>query len=502
MANPVVDTTAGNATSLPSEQKIGIFTRLAYGFGAVAYGVKENGFSYFLLLFYSQVVGISPQLVGTALLVALVVDAFSDPIIGYWSDNLKSPWGRRHPFMYASAIPVAVSYFLLWTPPEGWSEMSTFWYLLTLAVAVRTFITLYETPSTALGFELSTDYEERSGLISYRYFFAWVGGNAITVIMFAVVFVAMATATIADGRFNPASYEFYGWLTSSLIFAAIVVSALGTHKHISRLSKPKEKEKQSLSDVFSEIRATLWERSFLALFIAAMFGAIAAGMSAALSFYFYTYFWGFTSEQTGLITFGVFGSAIIGAGLAPVVTKWLGKKRAAMIIGPIAFLGSPMPIVLRLLDVLPENGDPVVFWFVFFTILIDVGLIICFQILTTSMMADLVENSEVRTNKRSEGIFASSSTFIRKLVQGFGIMAATTVLTLAEFPVGAKPEDVSDETLFRFGLYYAPIIVTIWMSMVLAVSFYKLRREDHERNLSELERRRKAREADEASAQT
>ena len=81
--------------------------RLTYGFGAIAYGIKDHGFAYFLLLFYGTVVGLEPALVGTALLIALIFDALSDPIVGYWSDNTRSRWGRRHPFMYAAAIPVA-----------------------------------------------------------------------------------------------------------------------------------------------------------------------------------------------------------------------------------------------------------------------------------------------------------------------------------------------------------------------------------------------------------
>ena len=101
--------------------KLGLATKLTYGFGAVAYGIKDNGFAYFLLLFYGTVVGLEPALAGTALLIALVFDSLSDPVVGYWSDNTRSRWGRRHPFMYAAAIPVALCYSLLWQPPD-WSD--------------------------------------------------------------------------------------------------------------------------------------------------------------------------------------------------------------------------------------------------------------------------------------------------------------------------------------------------------------------------------------------
>ena len=79
---------------MTSTKRLSIPTKLAYGFGAVAYGVKNNGFDYFLLIFYSQVMGVNAELVGLALLIALLVDAFSDPLVGYMSDNTHSRWGR------------------------------------------------------------------------------------------------------------------------------------------------------------------------------------------------------------------------------------------------------------------------------------------------------------------------------------------------------------------------------------------------------------------------
>ena len=131
-------------------------TRLFYGFGSVAFGVKDNGFSYFLLIFYNQVMGLSAQTVGLAIMIALFADAFLDPIVGQLSDNLRSRWGRRHPFMYAAAIPVTVSYLLLWSPPGGLSHDALFLYLIGTAILIRSCITLYEIPSSALAAELKS----------------------------------------------------------------------------------------------------------------------------------------------------------------------------------------------------------------------------------------------------------------------------------------------------------------------------------------------------------
>jgi glycoside/pentoside/hexuronide:cation symporter, GPH family len=470
-------------------QKAGLGTRIAFGFGAGAYGVKDGGFSYFLLLFYSQVIGVDARLVGLALTIALVCDAISDPIVGYWSDNFRSRWGRRHPFLYFSAIPTAATYFLIWNPPAGWSQTALFWYLLVMAILIRTAITFYETPSTSLAPELARSYDERSALFGWRLFFAWVIGSIMTVANFTFIFPAFVTPEIPNGQFNRDAYALYGMIASALIFVAIMVSALGTHRYIRYLRPPPATRALGLKAIFHEIFETLANRDFTALFMASMFGAVAAGISASLSFYFSAYFWGFGSEQIGLITMSVFASAAIGGGMAPFVTRKLGKQRGAVIIGVLAGIILPLPIVLRLFGLLPPNGDPAIFWIVFFVTLIDVGLVICFQALAASMLADLVEQAEVRTGRRNEGIFFAANTFIRKAVQGLGVMAASFVLTLAEFPKGANPSQVPESSLWQLGATYVPAIWLVWALMIFAVSRYRLSRAKHEDNLRTLAER-------------
>ncbi|WP_108791240.1 MFS transporter [Erythrobacter sp. Alg231-14] len=480
------DTVASSSAST----KPSFWTKLAYGIGSVAYGTKDAGLKFFLLLFYSQVVGVDSRLVSLAILVALVFDAISDPVVGYWSDNFRSKWGRRHPFMYAAALPVAISYYFIWTPPEGWSDQAMFWYIVGLAIVIRTFITVYETPSTALAPELSSDYDERSSILSFRYFFGWVGGNAMSVIAFVVIFPAFVTASVSNGQFNPDAYARYGLIGSLVIFVAILVSALGTHNYIPHLRQAPVKRDLTLKMIFKDIYRTIAGRSFFALFFASLIAFSASGLSAGLVFYFTTYFWGFSAEQVGAITIGVFFSAMIGGSLAPIVTRWLGKKRGALIVGVIAFVGAPMPIFLRLIDVLPENGTPEIFWIVLITQTIDVGLIICYQILAASMMADLVEQAEDQTGNRSEGLFFAAATFMRKFGEGFGIVIAGFVLSVVGLSAGAQQGDLSEDTIWMLGAVYVPVILTLFMTVIAIVSFYDIDRAKHEAALERLAERK------------
>tara|TARA_R110000737_G_scaffold291360_2_gene297997 strand:+ start:6909 stop:7451 length:543 start_codon:yes stop_codon:yes gene_type:complete len=152
-------------------------TKIVYGLGTVAFGIKDNGFNALLMIYYNQVIGLPAAWVGAAIMLAMAADAALDPIIGQWSDSLRGKWGRRHPFMYAAVIPVGIFYFLLWQPPSGATDGALFAYLLLMTSATRIVIGIYEIPSTALLAEFTQDYHERTELVAYRFFFGVVGGN-------------------------------------------------------------------------------------------------------------------------------------------------------------------------------------------------------------------------------------------------------------------------------------------------------------------------------------
>lgn len=464
--------------------RLSIWMKTAYGFGSVAYGVKNNGFDYFLLLFYSQVIGLDARLVGIAITTALVFDALSDPIVGYWSDNFRSKWGRRHPFMYGSAIPVAVCFFLLWVPPRDWDHNALFWYLLVLAVLIRTAITFFETPSAALGPELTRDYDERSTLQSWRSFFGWTGGNAMTVAMFLFIFPAFVTPQISNGQFNADAYAVYAWIAAGVMFAAIIVSSLGTHGHIPRLLAPPQR-KLSLAGVFREIFETLANRSMAAIFLTAIIAATTLGLGQSLSLYMSTYFWALRPEQIGILTLVIFVSVAIGASLAPVLTRRFGKKRGIIIVGILGICTFPVGMLLRLNGVVAPGTDAA-FLVVLVQGQVDVILVVCQQALLISMISDLVEQAEVKTGRRSEGVFFAANTFILKVTTGVGVMAATLVLTLAQFPSGVAPDQVPDSALVALGWWYLPAVLLLRLAMIAAILPYAVDRKTHEETLRKL----------------
>lgn len=472
--------TVTQAPATRGDERPSIGTKLAYGFGSAAFGIKNNGFDYFLLMFYGTVVGLEPSLVGLAILIALVVDAINDPLVGYWSDNFRSRWGRRHPFMYASAIPVALTYFLLWNPPEL-SQFGLFVYLTVVSILIRTFITFYEIPSSSLIPELSSDYDERTSIQSYRLFFGWSGGNIMSIIMFGVLLTGPLGMRDAD------AYVTYGIIGSIAIFIAIMVSTLGTHSRIPHLHVPSiPTERFSTRRIFREMVEILSEKSFLALFAATVLFAIATGLSASLSFLILNYFWGFSEYQIFLWTCTVFLSALLGFLIAPRAGKRWGKKKATLILGVLAFTIQPAPVLLRLAGLMPANGDPVLFPLVLAINVIDLALIIAVTAVAYSMIADLVESNQVKTGRRNEGVYYAAMAFTRKCTQGIGVLMAGFILSAIAFPQGADPASVDADTLWWLGALYAPSLLVLWLSALSFVSLYKIDKAGHEENLRKL----------------
>lgn len=465
------------------EGRLSVPTKLFYGFGSVAFGVKDQGFSYLLLIFYNQVVGLPSATVGLAIMVALIFDSFLDPIMGQVSDNWRSRWGRRHPFMYAAALPVAVSYLLLWNPPQGWSDQAMFFYLIVVAVIIRSFITMYEIPSAALAPELTTDYDERTKVLAYRHFFGWFGGLVMTVLALRVFLAPDAEHPV--GQLNPAGYQTYAYVASAVMLFAIVVSALGTHNRIATFRMPPKRE-VSIGQLAKEMVGTLTHKSFMVLMGAGLFNAMAGGLVLSLNLYFNTYFWQLSSNQIALLAMGNFISAILAFVLAAPLSKRIGKKHAAQMTKVLGFLIAITPISLRLLRVFPANDDGALLPLLFVQTVFSTGFSITSAILISSMIADVVEDSELRTGRRSEGLFFSAAAFVQKAVSGVGIFASSMILLAIGFPQEAKPGQVSDDVIHNLGVVYLVVLAALYGAAILCVSLYRITREGHEESLRKL----------------
>ena len=475
------------------DRKLTLTEKLNYGVGQVAEGLKNTSFSLMVLFYYNQVLEVSGTLCGLALGVALIFDAITDPLAGSLSDNWRSKLGRRHPFMYASAVPLAICFFFLFSPP-ALGETGLFLWLTTFAVLTRAAMTLYHVPHIALGAELSENFEERTSIVSFRLAFGTLGGFIAVALAFLVFFVP--TSEFANGQLNQAAYAPYAVTLALLMMVTIWLSAWGTRKQIPFLPPPPAVVLPlSVSRVFAEVRLALQNRSFRWLFIGVIIVFLMVGVDAALNLYINTYFWELKPREIFLFSVAAPVGVIIGSAFTRSIHARWGKK-PGVIFGTAAWaVCQVVPIILRLLELFPANETT--------TLLVTLVVIKFIQGLTVvqalvsfgSMVADIADQHELATGKRQEGIFFGASSFANKSASGLGTLTAGIALDLINWPTGTairSAAEVPTETLLQLGLLSGPIISGFAVISVWCFRHYDLSREQHQVILDALVTQRQA----------
>ncbi|MEJ0065227.1 MAG: MFS transporter [Caulobacteraceae bacterium] len=316
-----------NARTPKAAPPLSLLTTSLYASSAVTTNVVQRGLTTFLLLFYNQVIGLPPKTVATAIMITLMVDAVIGPAFGQISDNFRSRLGRRHPFMYAAAIPAALAYFALWNPPALHGQGAVFAYLVVSLLAVRVFETCFDLPASALLPELTRDYNKRTNIIAYRTFVGAVGGALMTVLAYQVFLKEDAGG--GGGVLARGGYFGYAVTSAVVIAVFILVSSLGTHGCIPFLSVT-PKRKLTFMAGAREILATLNNRSFIALTAAGAFCFIALGARGGLDIYFNLYFWGLRQWQLSVLVTASIGASLLGAVVAPQIANRFGKRHAVI----------------------------------------------------------------------------------------------------------------------------------------------------------------------------
>ena len=432
----------------------------------------------------------SAAVVSSALLVAVVLDSITDPLVGQFSDNLRTRLGRRHPLMFAAVIPAALSFYFLWLPPEGLSGGRLFWYLLVCASATRFFITFYEIPSTALQAELTQDYDQRIQFASLRYFFGWFGGAGISIYALSTIFAD--SPEHPDGLANAAAYGDYALLGASLMVASMLLSSFGTVRLVPHLVPDKSEPIASLGGILKNLWYALTDRVFAPLFGTALLFAMGLGVSISLSLFFNTFFWEFTTAQMATLSL----SFLVGAGIAPIAAPLatrgrFGKRRAAIALATTATILIPMPVFLRLIGVMPENGSAALIPIIFVQLALAVGLGVAAEILVQAMVADVVEDNERRTGRRSAGVFFAARTFASKSTNGLGVLIGGLIVSAAGLEKGMSREAATPEMVSTLGELYVPVVLVIYTISIYLLTRFPITRQRHQENLEALGRHHK-----------
>ena len=462
-------------------------TRWAYSGGGAGYGVLRNA-HYFVLIYYSQVLGLDPGLAGLAVGIGLVFDAITDPLIGYLSDSTRSKWGRRHPWLYASILPLGASFYFLWHPP-GFVAGDTllFAWLVICNVSMRTALTMFLVPAYAIVAELTADYDERTRLLTGFHVVDSVFNNGMSVLMYA--FWLVPTEQISDGVMNPEGYQNAGLLGAVVIVVSILVFAIGLRRFIPRLRQYQVDTSPSPGQFFRQVADVFNSVSARVVVLSGVLYYAGTGTYVALWVYIYSYFWEFTNEQISIIFIPM---ALAGLFLPPAMARWAAgreKKTVAKagLLGAMAI--NVVPIGLRLLGFFPENGSEALFRIMLVAGFFETILFLVFDICWRSMIVDLTESTELATGRRNEGVISSTITFATKCADALGTLIAGTLLSLIAFPTETAVGDVPPDVIAKLGLIYGPVVFLIWMGVILSLGRYRISRSRHQEILQRLSRR-------------
>jgi glycoside/pentoside/hexuronide:cation symporter, GPH family len=457
-----------------ASERLGMRTKLAFGVGAAAEAGCYIAFNTFNFLFYNNVLGLPGWMCGAAVTIALIADAIADPGIGFLSDSWRSRLGRRHPFLYAAPIPLAISVWCIYSPPEGLQGYPLFFWLTGFTLMFRQALSLYHVPHLALGAELSNDYHERSVVMSYNSIFQVIGGSS------AFFFGWTWFASVEGGTGSRDAYAALGIATALAGAVIIFISAHFTRDQIPRLPQaPVGANRTTLRDFFVQSLDCLRNRNYSMLLLGFLCLGATIGTRETLNSYMTLFFWEFPGDKIRVFALASPPAYV----LAFLVTAPLHRmldKRATIIASAITLaVATAVPVPLRLLGLLPENGTSSLLAILLgFTALYYLGFAML-SISVLSALADIADEHELNTGRRQEGMFFAARTFFAQIASGLGHLIAGFAIDWIAFPTAAKPGQVQDGVLFQLGLIEGPLAAIPAIVAVLFYARFRITRERH-----------------------
>jgi len=438
-------------------------TKILYGSGDIGFSLTSTIVGAYLAIFLTDVVGLSPGLAAISILIGKSWDWINDPIIGHISDRTRTRWGRRRPFLLFGWLPFALAFALMWWRPPFVRDAALVAYYAIAYVVFDAAATFVYMPYFALTPELSTDYDERTSLTTYRMFFSILGSLVSFTVPLAIV-----------GSFEPSNAPrvllmglVFG-LTSALPLLLVFFGTREREGHV-------QLEQPSLRESLQSARRNPPFLYGLGLFLAAW---IAVAIVQANLLFYIKYWLSRESESDGIMA-AIFVTAMVALPLWLWVSKrW--SKRWAYVAG-VAFWAI-VQIVLVLVG--PTTGMAVVYGL---CVLAGVG-VAAVHVLPWAMIPDAVEYDEWRTGERHEGMYYSLTTLVHKVAASVAIPLSLLVLEFTGYVPNSVQQPAS--ALLGIRLVIGPIpALLLCVGIVVAVK-YPLDRAAYTRIVEELEARK------------
>ncbi len=482
-------TTAPQAAPAADTERLPQFTKIAFGIGGAAETIALFSLTTYAMIFYNQVLGMPAWQAGMALAVGLILDAFIDPFVGSLSDRTSTKLGRRHPYMFAAPIPIALSFVAIFNPPAGLTGWVLFaWFTGTVAL-LRCSMAFFHVPHLALGGELSPNYVERTRVMAWNNFLVFVGGASISLVALNVFF--KSTPEFHNGLFNPAGYPPFSVTAAVSAMAVLFFSAWFTRDRIPTLPKPPANlPKFSPFEFFKDMGKAFSNINYVWLLIAYLFLSMMVGVRGGLSLYVGSYIFELLPPQLSLYVIGSFTGYIVALIFS---ARWHGKydKRNVMLWAALIYAIAPaLPVSLRLAGLFWPNGHELLMPTLILISMFSYGSAAVLTISVMSALADVADENDVKFGVRQEGVLYATRALFAKVDQAIGSALAGLALTFIAFPERARPGTVPPEILNHLAWIEGPIAAIPGLIAVYFYARYKINMHTHAETRAILEARR------------
>ena len=478
VATDALSAVGGSAAKTAARDRIPWVQLLAYGLGGFVPIALFNSVGQLSGLIVNVGLGVSAILVGVAQMVPRFWDAITDPIMGHITDNTRTRFGRRRPYILIGGFAVAITFVAMWAVPRDWDPMGQFWYFLLMSLVFYTAVTMFEIPHGALGMEMTDDYHERTRLFSAKSFVGNLGA------MITPWFYAMANRPFFMGGGD----EVDGMRNVAFIAAGIVIvfaiacALLCRERHFEQVAG------QTRIPMWTRLKMTMRNRVFLML-VAIVFATV-LGFNLVNNFANYiTIFYLFGGDKTeasqlmGWIGTAWGVSAVVFVFPLNFVSARIGKTRTLLLAVGLMLGAQASKVVCYN----PEHP-----WLLFIpTVMLSGGMLMFFT-LASAMVADVCDADELETGRRSEGSYYAVFWWFLKMGMAGAYFAAGLLIEATGFD--EKSAVQTDRTLLLLRVFEIGLPIVLGLLSIVMVLRYPLSEAKAYEIKKALEKRRASRE--------
>jgi len=447
-------------------QRIKTSTCALYGTAGLADTFLTFGITTLIMPIYNIGLGVNAVMLGWALAIPRILDAITDPLMGNISDNTRSRFGRRRQYVFAGAVLCALLFPFIWMPPAG-SQNVVLAYFVGVMCLHAVFYTMFNVPYTALGYEVTPDYDERTRLFAWRFYFATAAGVAV---QWLYKLCLMSGETEVEG------VRVVSLLIAVVVLGTGILPAIFTRERDVVQFQPKVK-------LFSAMKCALQNRAFLILMVSYIIIVTTMFSCGALTLYINIfYIFGGDKSAAGTLT-GLAGSVMIGAAflgmlLMKKISELTGKKTAMLISLSIATAGT----VVSWFTLTPKMP----YLQMVSGVILGVGVQGCW-LLVSSMLGDVCDDDERRTGLRQEGLYSSVSGFVNKAAFAFTAVLSGYVLKFSGYIAG---ETVGPEIGYRMKVIFVVMQTAGLLLGLLLMALFPINRKRAEETRRILDERK------------